>query len=243
MGLYNNIIRTVVLTAAVLLTVNTAKAQLFRGAVSAGAVISQLDGDEVYGFKHVGFTGGLGVMMPFNPEKADDGFQLSLELLFTQRGAKNSNIYDPFWYKADLNYIDIPLMVHYMDKRAGVALGVGLQYGRLIKTTERWKPWDTMILDMCRPVVTNNHSFDKNDLSFVADFRFNVWKKLKFDVRWQYSLIPIRKDFEYFNSFSETALEYKHWTRDFKSNYVTFKFIYVINEPAYNASKYSKRRR
>ncbi|MGP1514914.1 MAG: outer membrane beta-barrel protein [Bacteroidales bacterium] len=206
------------------------KSQLFKANLSAGVCISQIDGDELYGFKHVNFTGGVGVMMPLIAEKTDEGFQLSTELLLTQRGAKNSYILDPFKYQCDLTYIDIPLLIHYADKRAGATFGIGLQYGRLISTKEIWTLSDTMINGMDRPMDVNNHKFNKNDLSFVADFRFTIWRNLKLDIRWQYSLLPIKENVEFFNSYNSGDVLYRSWKRDYKSQYLSVKFVYVINE-------------
>ena len=207
-----------------------AHGQIFKASVSSGFVISQIDGDELYGFKHVGYTGGMGVMVPFSADKPNEGFQVSTEILLTQRGAKNKWILDPFGYKCNLNYIDIPFMIHYVDKRAGAAFGVGVQYGRLISSKEEWILSDTVIRGAERPLVTTDHSFIMNDFSVVADFRFNIWKNLKFDVRYQYSLAPIRKDFWFYNSNDPEDLDYLTWKRDYKSNYISFKLIYVINE-------------
>lgn len=225
-------LKTILLICIAVFSINLSHCQVLRGFASLGMIVSQLDGDEVYGFKHVGLTGGLGVMLPFNIDKPDEGFMLSTEILFSQRGAKNTNNWDPFGYTCNLNYIDIPLMIHYMDKRAGAGLGVGLQYGRLIKSKETWILPDPYILDMDRPLNIDDAVFKKNDISFVADFRFNIWRGFKADVRWQYSLTPIREDFEFYNSYDREDLDYfRSWKRDFKSNYVTIKLIYVINEP------------
>ena len=218
------------------------QAQLFKAFVSGGFTVAQIDGDEVYGFKHLGVNTGIGVIMPLNPNTPNEGFQLSTEILFVQKGAKNTNIFDPFIYKATLNYIEIPFMLHYFDKRAGAALGAGIQYGRLIKSSEIWELSDTLIPRMDRPLVTDNHYFIKNDLCFVADFRFNIYRNFKFDVRWQYSLLPIRKDFTFCNSYNELDEYYKTWNRDFKNNYVSFKLIYVINEK-YDTYKTKTRRK
>ena len=234
---------TVVLFGFALLLSLQSKAQLFKANVSAGFTISQIEGVEVYGFKHTGLVGGVGVMMPIIPEKTETGFQLSTEILFNQRGAKNTNLYDPFEYKCNLNYIDIPFMIHYADKRAGAIFGVGLQYGRLISSNESWKLPERKFVNVSRPSVTDNHDFKKNDLSFVADFRFNIWRNFKFDIRWHYSLLPIREDFEFNNSYYSDSEDYKTWLRDYKSHYLSFKLVYVINEEYDNYRTKPNRRR
>ncbi len=236
-----------IIIATVLLVLGcckTATAQLFKANVSAGFAISQIDGDELYGFKHLGFSGGVGVMMPIIPDKTDEGFQLSTEILLSQRGATNNHLTDPFEYHCNLTYIDVPLMIHYVDKRGGVTLGAGIQYGRLISTKESWTLYDTMINGMDRPLNINDHNFKKNDLSVVADFRFTIWRNFKFDVRWQYSLLPIRKDVGFFNSYNPDDDYYKSWYRDYKTHSLTFKIIYVFNEDnyTYRRTKYRRRR-
>lgn len=230
--MYKNIKKITLIVFVIGFFVN-ANAQLMRPFVSGGFTLSQIDGDEVYGFKQTGLTTGIGLLLPFNTDKPNDGFVLSAEILFSQRGAKNTNKY-PFKYNCKLGYIDIPFIINYMDSRANAGIGVGVQYSRLIKTNERWTLLDTMIGGMDRPVDISNHSFKKNDFSIVADFRFRIWQGFKFDVRWQYSLVPIREDFEFFNSYGEGDLSRRTWLRDFKSNCVTFKIIYVINEPKEN---------
>ncbi|MBQ0112644.1 MAG: outer membrane beta-barrel protein [Bacteroidales bacterium] len=214
---------------SVLMSLNV-NAQFFKGFVSGGFSASQIDGDEVYGFKKVGFTGGIGAMMPFNADRPNEGLQFSLEINYSNRGAKENHWGDPFKYEASLDYIDIPVMVHWIDKRGGVTLGIGAQYGRLVHSYEAWGLTDTLIHGMERPLTTNAR-FDKNDWSFVGDLRFTMWQKFKIDVRYQYSLVPIRKDFEFFNSYNlNDNVNFRKWTRDFKSSWVTVKLIYMINE-------------
>ncbi len=206
------------------------RAQFFKGFVSLGFNVAQIDGDEVYGFKKVAPNLGIGAMLPLNANKQNEGLQVSMEINYSQRGAKESTAGDPFIYKASLDYIDIPLMLHYMDKKGGVTLGVGLQYSRLIHSSESWTLPDTLIFGMDRPTITKA-SFLKNDLAIVGDLRFTIWQKFKLDVRYQYSLLPIRKDFEFNNSYlPEDFNNYRTWLRDYKNNWVSVKVIYMINE-------------
>lgn len=232
----------ILLLALAIMSNNTLNAQIFKGMVSVGVNIAQMNGDEVSGFKHMGFTGGLGIMMPFNEDKPNEGFAASMELLFTQRGAKNTNIQDPFKYDCTLSYIDIPVMFHYMDTRAKATVGLGVQYSRLVKTKESWQLPDPKIIGMDRPVNIDDHDFLKNDFAAVVDFRFTIWKHFKFDARWQHSLIPIREDFVYDNSYGEDYQSYRTWKRDFKSHYLTFKVIYVLNEQLDQPQKKTRRR-
>ncbi|MBQ9312307.1 MAG: PorT family protein [Bacteroidales bacterium] len=218
------------LLCSMFLLMNNAKAQVFKGFVSLGGNISQIDGDEVYGFKKVAFTGGIGAMMPFNVDKPNDGFQFSMEINYSRRGAKQSTWGDPFIYNATLDYADIPFLLHWADKKGGITLGAGIQYGRLVHYSESWVLPDTMIRGNDRPTTTKA-SFLKNDWAVIGDLRFTLWQKFKLDIRYQYSLTPIRKGFEFNNSYAvDDDVNYRTWKRDYKNNWVTVKLIYVINE-------------
>lgn len=219
----------VILIVSVLCLYN-ANAQFFKGFVSLGFNVSQIDGDEVYGFKKLGYLTGIGAMLPLNKNNLNGGLQVSMEINISQRGAKESTANDPFVYKANLDYVDIPFMLHYVDTKGGITLGAGIMYSRLFHSKETWTLPDTLIWGMDRPTTTKA-KFLKNDLSIVGDFRFTIWKNFKLDVRYQYSLLPIRKDFEYNNSYQPTdANNYRTWKRDYKNNWLSVKLIYMINE-------------
>ncbi len=221
----------VLLSAVALLACDGLQAQLFKAYVVGGVNVSQIDGDEVYGFNKVAPQIGVGVMLPFDARKPYKGWQASMEILFSQRGARETQ--DPFAYKASLSYVDIPVMLHYIDNIGGWTFGVGLQYGRLIKTKEDWGLPDSVIKGFERPFdFPPPPEFKKNDLSIVGEIRFKLWEKFKFSFRYQYSLLPIREDVWYYNGMAagSSADGYKSWSRDFKHNYMSFRIIYMINE-------------
>lgn len=204
-------------------------AQIFKAYTVLGFNLSQIDGDEVYGYKKVAPQAGLGIMVPFDMKRPYQGWQASLEILFSQRGARET--LDPFAYKTTLSYIDIPLMLHFIDTKGGWTFGLGLQYGRLIKIKEDWGLPEEVISGFERPFdYPPTPAFLKNDLDIVAEIRFKIWEKLKFSFRYQYSLIPIREDVWFYNGYPAGTQEYKSWSRDFKNNYLSFRFIYMLNE-------------
>ena len=89
-------------------------AQRIHAFVSSGMTLSQIEGDELKGFKHVGYTGGVGALTALT-----DNYRwgLSAEAVITQRGVYN-NSYDPQnYYNIDLtlNYVDIPVLIHFQD--------------------------------------------------------------------------------------------------------------------------------
>ena len=127
-----------------------ASAQMLKAYVVAGLNAAQIDGDEVYGYSKISPQAGVGIIAPFNMKKPNEGFHASLELLYSQRGAKESM--DPFKYNTSLHYVDIPVMVHYVDTRGGWTFGLGAQYGRLFQINEDWGLPPQIIQSFERPV-------------------------------------------------------------------------------------------
>ncbi len=201
-----------------------AHAQIFKGMLILGGNLSQINGDQTYGFNRIGFNVGAGVMAPLNKKR---NVLMSMELLYNQIGAKETE--DPFKYNTRLNYVSIPILLHFEDRKGGWMFGAGLQYSRLFKVNEDWGLPDT-IKYMDRPDLSTVKDFNRDDLSAILDIRFRIWEKLKFNFRYQYSLIPIRKDVTYTNSLSPLHTDFYSWKRNFYNNVLTFRLIYVINE-------------
>ncbi|MBP1629465.1 MAG: hypothetical protein H6Q15_358 [Bacteroidetes bacterium] len=208
-----------------IISVAPAKAQIFKGMAIFGGNFSQIDGDQVVGYYKFGLNTGVGVMAPLNAKR---NWLASMEILYNRIGSKESR--DPFQYIANLHYASIPLLIHYEDKKGGWTFGAGLQYSRLFKVSEDWGlPSDT-IKYMDRPVLETVKDFNRNDISAILDLRFKIVDKLKFNFRYQYSLIPIRQGVTYFNGFRSGDYEYSSWKRNFYNNVLTFRLIYMINE-------------
>ncbi|MDD5508213.1 MAG: hypothetical protein PHD25_07755, partial [Bacteroidales bacterium] len=60
----------------------TVKAQFIKGAVIGGVNLSQVDGDEVYGFKKFGANVGAAAIIPFT-----DHWEVSIETIFSKKGS------------------------------------------------------------------------------------------------------------------------------------------------------------
>lgn len=220
--------RKLILIIVLCLSSFVCSAQMLKAYTIVGLNASQIDGDEVYGYEKFSPQAGLGIIMPFNMRKPNEGWQLSAELLYSQKGAKEK--LDPFRYNTSLHYVDIPLLVHFVDVKGGWTFGLGWQYGRLFKIKEDWGLPDTIINSFERPVDGVLPAFKRNDFSVVADIRFTIWEKIKFSFRYQYSLVPIREDVWFYNGYPAGTNGFKSWSRDFRNNYMSFRIIYMINE-------------
>lgn len=223
-----NIIRWIAILSLILC--NTLQAQRFQGMFIGGGNLSQIDGDEVYGFRRLGFNTGVGVLAPLGKTGK---WQLSLEVLYSQKGARETG--DPFHYDCRLHYIDLPLMIHFHDVKGGWTFGLGFQYARLLEINENWNLPNPPIQYMERP-KNPIPNFLYNDFDLIAGIRFKVWKRLKMDIRYQYSLTAIRENVIFTNSLSQydaggkPITGYKEWKRSMRNNVLSLRFVYILNE-------------
>ncbi len=104
---------------------NTSK-NVFNVLLTAGVTPAQVHGDMYSGFRKLGGMGGVGVETIFN-EKAS----MNLSFLFIQKGSqKNQNLEknDLNYYYLNLNYIEVPILVTYTQKKFLFDLGVSAAY-------------------------------------------------------------------------------------------------------------------
>ena len=168
--------------------------KVFRGGAVVGANFAQVDGDYFAGYHKIGLNAGGIVYAQLAKRVA-----LSMELLYSQKGSK-SNIGEPSLtlqnvfiakYGISANYIELPIMINYFDKRKSHA-GIGVSYSRLINSKE------TLQIDSNNVIkdidLNNKYPFVANNFDFLAGVDLNLWKGLFLNIRFQYSIIPIRTD-------------------------------------------------
>lgn len=200
-----------------------------KGVLIGGLNLSQVDGDEVYGFHKLGFTGGFGGILPLGKR-----FSLSVEILYSQRGSYRKFSPDidsaPIrpYYKLNWDFMYVPVMFHFED-RSTWTFGVGFSYGRMINFREiehnQPKDWD-------RSEITFK---TKNDFNVIADIRFRIWKHLKFNAQYSYSLAKIRT--RYFNPVGQDP-EFRNQF----NNVITVRLLYYLNEK-YLPERYKYRKK
>ena len=192
----------------------TAHSQHIHAYLTSGIALSQIEGDELKGYRKAGYVGGIGALTALDKHNR---WGLSIETLFSQRGAYNLS---PQPYAADiaLNYIDIPLLFHYQDAIGGMLLGVGFSYGRLVGQPHfRGLVNDSFLPD------TNDFAFLYNDVAAIADARFTIWRGLQFNLRWQYSIIPVKRDW-HFAEYKQNR--WLNWSNNCYNNSIIIRLIY-----------------
>lgn len=193
-----------------LLSLTATAQQRIHAFVSSGLTVNQIEGDEIKGFKHFGYTGGVGALVSLS---SNNRWGMSIEALFSQHGSHSTGDTRYYLYKMDLtaNYIEIPLLLHFQDPHGGMLFGAGVSYGRLVRQPHGeigYQP-QFFIPD------TSDMTFLPNDLMVVADARFTVWRGLQIDLRWQYSLMPIKRDWNFYSyagyTYDENGNQMERW--------------------------------
>ncbi|MCD4737182.1 MAG: PorT family protein [Bacteroidales bacterium] len=213
----------IILTFLFTLILNPATGQRIRGAVIGGFNLTQVDGDEVYGFHKAGIHLGASAIIPFG-----ERWMVSLETIFNQKGSTQGKQYSTLdsngleytgEYKLKLDYLEVPVLVHYNDRDRIIA-GAGISYGRLVNVKE-WEHGRKV-----ETTTLNTGPYKLNDLNILADVRFRMFKKLYLNFRYAYSLIKIRT--RVFDPIPGTPGTDKK--RDQYNNVLSFRLIYVFNE-------------
>lgn len=221
------------------LCVTMGYSQRFIGSLILGGNLSQVEGDDVRGYRKPGFVGGASVMIALDKKMQ---WFATVELLYTQKGSRSSTtrpfdttnyapatfldvdrsarFYPSAKYKCriDLDYVEIPVLFHYEDWHTGCAIGLGFAWGRLVRAQEWYNGFK-------RNTSLNSGTYRTSDWSVVADVKFMLYKGLKLEFRFQYSMVPIRNFvIEYSNSTLPT--EYKKQY----NNMFSLRLVYSFKE-------------
>jgi hypothetical protein len=190
--------------------------QNIKAALIAGTNLSQVDGDEVYGFHRAGLNAGLAAIVPVG-----GNFYLNLETLYSQKGAYQKQQYAESVrtgeYDLRLNYVEIPVFLQYNDKDILMG-GAGFAYSRLLDAIEEENSGNTT-------PYTETQGFNKDDFSVFADLQFRVYQKFYFNFRYSYSIAMIRE-----RQYDPPAAMDESWKRKQYNNVLSFRLIYRINE-------------
>lgn len=212
----------------VLMTLTASAQQRIHAFFTSGVTFSQIEGDELKGFKQIGYTGGVGALVSLSE---NNRWGMSLEALFSQRGARSTSDtrYYLYYFNVRSNYIEIPLLLHWQDRHGGMLFGAGVSYGRLVR-----QPHGEIGFSPTFFVPdTTDKTFLPNDFMVVADARFTIWRGLQLNIRWQYSLIAVKRDwtFRYFDGYESDSEgnQVERWatkTNDCYNNSIVLRLIW-----------------
>ncbi len=199
-----------VLLLLLIIAIKPAQAQRVLGGLSVGANFCQVDGDQFYGFRKVGLNFGPMVIVPFGKNR---NWSVSMELLYSQKGSFHRGSTDSTYYRLNLDYIDIPVMVHFTDKKI-ISAGLGFCYGQLIGKSE------SQLF-----VVTPNTDFLPYDFSVLGEVSLRVWNRFWINVRYQYSLLNLRTV-----TFKNPNIANDTWQRNQYNNVISLRLTYIFKQ-------------
>lgn len=216
-------LRSSLLALALLLTASAAQGQSIKAYVAAGAITSQIEGDELKGFDHWGFSGSIGAAANLS---SDGTWSLDIETGYSSRGVRNSLRNSKNFYNIDmdLHYVDIPLTLFFRDPYGGMRVGIGGAFSRLVAQPHGTIKYLPNSANLHFIPDTSDMSFLKNDIALAGELRFDIWQGLQLSVRYQYSLVPVKRDWH----FSTQGHDYSN---NFYNSAVTFRVLYQFGEP------------
>lgn len=187
-------VRQLLVLASLLATCSTLHAQRFQAGVVAGVNLSQIDGDRLAGFNQPGLAAGAKVATILS-----DRWQVSLELLYSQQGARRTNKDDPFsaYEKIRLNFVEVPVLINFKEWK--FHLSGGIAYNRLISSK---------IIDASGVDVTDLQDFKENVFALVLGGIYYFREDMGMEVRWMRSLTDLQAQKDR-DSFIGRSLSFK----------------------------------
>jgi hypothetical protein len=140
----------------------------FRGGVVMGFNAAQLDGDASAGYNKMGLNAGAKVLIELTGR-----FQISTEILFSQRGSRTTEKEAPVTRSCTLNYLEVPILLNIRDwiKKSDdeqefykVGFSLGFVYGRLFKSTASPNFFHAPVLNKFAP----------NDVGFAGGVHYFI---------------------------------------------------------------------
>lgn len=151
------------------------KVGTFRAGLIFGANGSQIDGDGFAGYNYLGFNAGGKVLIVLHKN-----WQPGFELLYSQKGSSENTDLLAFQYKYSLDYVQIPVLLHYVDRR--IMFEVGASYNRLVRSKVKIAgiPDDFFA-----------EGFRKSDITLLGGMTFylNPNKNFAVNARYEFSLM------------------------------------------------------
>lgn len=156
------------------------QAQRFIGGIVGGFNFSQIDGDDMVGYHRLGLNGGGYVATVLN-----DRWQVSTELIFSQRGSRLSStepifgIYD----RINLDMLEIPVLLNLKEWKFHVQAGAS--YARI---------FNTKVIEISGADITDSVDLNEGLVSIVLGGTFFFTEKLGLNMQWHYAFSNLQND-------------------------------------------------
>ena len=127
--------------------------------------------------------------------------------------------------RISLDYIQIPVIFRYEDMRSGCFIGAGFAWSRLVRAKEVYNGF-------ARTTNVTSGTYRTSDWNILVDAGVRLYKNLTLNVRWEYSLRPIRimdYDIGKYNASGNFEVT-NHWVGKMQNHVLSFRLTYFINE-------------
>jgi len=186
------------------------KAQLFDAGFVLGPSFSQIEGDDVAGYKRVGINAGVMVEINFS-----ELIIASMEILYSQKGS-SSAFFNTQEFSDDFKiiheYVEIPIIVNYQDK-GGMNFGAGLVPAYHLRS--RLFTLDNEVEEYFQAP----DDVKKWGLAFAVNLSYRINRYSQANLRWTYDLFPYQD--RYSNNRGEIVGQY--------NNSVALRYIFLMS--------------
>ena len=118
-----------------------------------------------------------------------------MEILYVQKGSRGHVIKESGTpgiyitkYSIAANYVEVPIQLNYMLDKRKSHFGAGFSYSQVTSMKE------TLETDPPTMVNLDNYPINKMDINLILGGNLRLWQGLYLNLRFQYSLIPIRRN-------------------------------------------------
>jgi hypothetical protein len=129
-----------------------------------------------------------------------------------------------------LDYVQVPVLVHYEERYSGCTFGLGFAWGRLVRAHEIYNGFT-------RTTTVRSGVYSKNDWSVIADVNIRLYKNLNLNFRYEYSMVPIRTmEYVFLLNDGTTMTE----VQKFHNHMISVRLAYYINQKFYKNTRVNK---
>lgn len=179
--------------------------QIIQPAIILGFNSTQVEGDQLSGFRKFGANAGAGAFI-----RLPKNFAVKFEILYSQKGSKSSateaasRLSGP--YKLILDYIDVPISVNYIDKDRAI-FGVGVVLSNLIRNQETLGGVDL------------NSTFNRFGADFMVDITFLIKRRYGINFRYSYGMMQFLENGDISSPLRNSTPHH---------NVLTMRFMYIF---------------
>jgi hypothetical protein len=187
--------------------------RIFHAGLTVGANFCQVDGDGFSGYHKAGLAANASVFVRLLPF-----LHANLGIGYSQKGSRESRIQETyigpavFRYRLDLNYVEMPFMLHLIEGK-GFNYSAGISYARLLSFKEEAEDVNYI------KISPELYPFKKRDWVGILGIGYHLGSNWFASGQYQYTLGSIR---------SEPDIPPGYGFGRQRNNVMTIRLVYII---------------